>query len=84
MTWPPSNMILWNTAQRWATLEAPSYMASQYCAYRQKRVFPFILNRPYPTTGWLGLVPTSNTDLANALTPESGGPASSTRLVAHD
>ncbi len=68
MAWPPANMVLWNTAQRWATLAKPSYLASQY------RVFPFILNRPYPTTGWLGLVPTSNTDLANANNPPPATP----------
>ena len=60
-TWPATTppTVMWNTAKRWATLAKPSYMASQY------RVFPFILNRPYPTTGWLGLVPTSNTDTVN-------------------
>jgi hypothetical protein len=35
----------------------------------QNLVFPFILNRPYPTTGWLGLVPTSNTDAINVYNP---------------
>ena len=38
----------------------------------QSRVFPIILNRPYPTTAWLGLVPTSNTDVINAY---AGNPA---------
>jgi hypothetical protein len=42
-------------------LNTPTVLAAQ----NQNRVFPFILNRPYPTTGWLGLVPTSNTDAIN-------------------
>jgi hypothetical protein len=41
------------------TLNKPSALAAQ------NRVFPIILNRPYPTTGWLGLVPTCNTDAIN-------------------
>ena len=65
MTWPPPAHV-WNTAKRWATLETPTYMAAQ------SRVFPFILNRPYATTGWLGLVPTSNTDAINVY---AGNPA---------
>jgi hypothetical protein len=64
-TVPPT--IMWNTAKRWATLAKPSLLASQ------ARVFPFILNRPYPTTGWLGLVPTSNTDAANNATAALAG-----------
>ena len=56
----PLGAKVWYTDKRWATLAQPSYMASQ------NRVFPFILNRPYATTGWLGLVPTSNTDALNA------------------
>jgi hypothetical protein len=60
-SWPPG--IVWYTDKRWATLAKPSYMASQ------NLVFPFILNRPYPTTGWLGLVPTSNTDAINVYNP---------------
>jgi hypothetical protein len=66
-TWPggvPSPM--WYTNERWATLMRPSDMVTDpVTADPQNRVFPFILNRPYPTTGWLGLVPTSNTDAIN-------------------
>ncbi|MGD1001687.1 MAG: hypothetical protein ABSA67_13420 [Candidatus Brocadiia bacterium] len=60
--WPNSSPPVWYTDKRWATLAKPSLLALQY------RAFPFILNRPYPTTGWLGLVPTSNTDAVNAAT----------------
>ncbi len=71
--WPPA--VGWYTAQRWATLAKPSYMASQ------NRVFPFILNRPYATTGWLGLVPTSNTDLLNQSNPPPVTPPPPTGYV---
>ena len=36
------------------TLKTGSTLASS------NQVYPIILNRPYPTTGWLGLVPTGN------------------------
>ena len=42
---------IWTT---YPTLQTASILAGA------SQVFPIILNRPYPTTGWLGLVPTSN------------------------
>ena len=55
------------------TLSTPSQLVALN-GVPQNRVFPFILNRPYPTTGWLGLVPTSNTDSINLSIPLSSLP----------
>jgi hypothetical protein len=78
------NVKIWNTApvptlpsqpSANAVLSTPSYLASPGPP-KQCRVFPFILNRPYPTTGWLGLVPTSNTDVMNGYPATSAEPGS--------
>lgn len=44
---------IWDAAG-YPTLKKPSELAAG------NQVFPVILNRPYPTTGWLGLVPTGH------------------------
>ena len=73
LAFPPAAPV-WYTDKRWASLATPSYMASR------NQVFPFILNRPYATTAWLGLVPTSNTDAINALSASLNVPAFPTVL----
>ena len=47
--------------QIWATYPALHTRAS-FVAAHAASVWPVILNRPYPTPGWLGLVPTGHTD----------------------